>query len=215
MQPSKDAARIRVVLADDHDLVRSGIAALLRDLDFVELEGEAGDGEELVRVAEALSPDVVLTDIDMPRMDGLAAIRHLQKSRPKIRCLVVSMSESAHVIRQATAAGAAGYILKTASAHELGTAIRAVMERGNYFSAQIAARLLAPAEPLPHDALTERQIEILKLLAEGLSAKEIAYRLSLSSKTIDAHRTRIMERLEINDMPGLTRYAVRHRMIDS
>jgi DNA-binding NarL/FixJ family response regulator len=205
--------RIRVILADDHELMRSGLASLLRELDFVDVVGEAGDGAEMVRLAEALEPDIVLADVDMPRLDGISAIGQLRQSRPQIRCVVISMSENAHVVRRASAAGAVGYLSKTASAEQLGIALRTVVDRGSYFSPQITARLLAPAEPLPLDVLTERQLEILKMLAQGSAPKEIAFRLNLSAKTVDVHRARIMERLQVADLPALTRYAVRHRLI--
>ena len=215
MQPNQHTTPVRVVIADDHELVRSGIQALLSMVEGVEVVGEARDGLELIEITEALNPDIVLTDISMPRMDGIGAITHLHASRPKVHLVVLSMYDSGDLIKRAVASGACGYLLKDTPPAELRHAIRRVMDYGDYFSPAISSRLLAASEPGPHDQLTDRQVEILTLLAQGLSSKEIAYQLDLSPKTVDVHRARIMERLHISDLPGLTRYAIRSGLINA
>ncbi|HET8747645.1 MAG TPA: response regulator transcription factor [Ramlibacter sp.] len=202
-------APVHLIVADDHTLTRAGLVLLLEQIENVEVVGEAANGEDLVRQAEALEPDLVFTDIGMPRLDGLDAIRRLAVTRPGVRCVVVSMHETAAMVRRAAQAGAAGYVLKNASARELEVAIREVLRRGAYFSPAVATLLLAPSEPGPGDLLTERQVEILRLVAHGRSSKEIANVLQLSPKTVDVHRSRIMDRLEARDVASLTRYAIR------
>lgn len=207
------AATIRVVLADDHDLVRSGIKALLGMVEGVDVVAEAHDGRELVRLVESLAPDVVMTDISMPGMDGIAAIAEIHARMPEVRVLVLSMYDTVDFVKRAVANGACGYLMKDAPPFELEQSIRSVMATGTYFSPVIAQRLLQPSEPSASDELTERQLEILKLIAQGKASKEIAFDLGLSSKTVDVHRARIMERLKLNDIASLTRYAVRKGLV--
>ncbi len=204
---------IRVVLADDHDLVRSGIKALLGMIDGVEVIAEARDGRELVTLVESLQPDVVMTDISMPGMDGIAAIAEIHSHWPQVRLLVLSMYDTVDFVKRAVSNGACGYLMKDAPPFELEQALRSVMATGSYFSPTIAQRLLQPSEPTADDELTERQVEILRLIAQGKASKEIAYDLGLSPKTVDVHRARIMERLQINDIASLTLYAVRKGLI--
>jgi len=204
---------VRVVLADDHDLVRSGIKALLSMIKDVEVIAEARNGQELITLAEELMPEVVMTDISMPGMDGIAAIAHLNKSRPQVKLLVLSMYDTVDFVKRAVASGACGYLMKDAPPFELEQAIRSVMATGTYFSPVIAQRLLQPSEPTVSDELTERQIEILRLIAQGRASKEIAFELGLSPKTVDVHRARIMERLHLSDIASLTLYAVRKGLI--
>jgi len=204
---------IRVVLADDHDLVRSGIKALLGMVSDVQVIAEARNGTELVTLVESLLPDVVMTDIAMPGMDGIAAIEEIHRRHPDVLLLVLSMYDSVDVVKRAVAAGAAGYVMKDAPAHELGQSVRSAMATGSYFSPAIAQRLLQPSDGGGNDDLTTRQIEILKLIAMGKASKEIAFELGLSPKTVDVHRARIMERLRLNDIASLTRYAVRKGLV--
>ena len=203
----------RVVLADDHDLVRSGIKALLGMVTDVQVVAEARNGAELVTLVDALMPDVVMTDIAMPGMDGIAAIAEIHRRHPDVLLLVLSMYDSVDVVKRAVAAGASGYVMKDAPAFELGQSVRSVMATGTYFSPAIAQRLLQPAEASATDDLTQRQIEILKFIAMGKASKEIAFELGLSPKTVDVHRGRIMERLRLNDIASLTRYAVRKGLV--
>ncbi|HSH88909.1 MAG TPA: response regulator transcription factor [Ramlibacter sp.] len=208
--PSKTT---RIVLADDHDLVRSGIKALLSMIDGVEVIAEARDGRELITLVESLDPDVVMTDISMPGMDGITAISEIHAKHPQVRLLVLSMYDTVDFVKRAVANGACGYLMKDAPPFELEQAVKSVMATGSYFSPSIAQRLLQPSEPTIDDELTNRQIEILKLIAQGRASKEIAYELGLSPKTVDVHRARIMERLHLNDIASLTLYAVRKGLI--
>jgi DNA-binding NarL/FixJ family response regulator len=203
----------RIVLADDHDLVRSGIKALLSMVEGVEVIAEARDGRELITLVESLNPDVVMTDISMPGMDGIAAISEIHARHPQVRLLVLSMYDTVDFVKRAVASGACGYLMKDAPPFELEQAVRSVMATGSYFSPAIAQRLLQPSEPTVDDELTHRQVEILKLIAQGRASKEIAYELGLSPKTVDVHRARIMERLHLNDIASLTLYAVRKGLV--
>lgn len=212
MKPAA-AKHIRVVLADDHDLVRSGIKALLSMVDGVEVIAEAKDGRELITLVDGLLPDVVMTDISMPGMDGLTAISQIHVKHPKVRLLVLSMYDTVDFVKRAVASGACGYLMKNAPRFELEQALHSVMATGSYFSSSIARLLLQPSEPTIDDELTYRQIEILKLIAQGRASKEIAHELGLSSKTVDVHRARIMARLNLNDIPSLTLYAVRKGLV--
>jgi DNA-binding NarL/FixJ family response regulator len=213
MKNSAGTQPIRVVLADDHDLVRSGIKALLSMVEGVEVIAEAHDGSELVGLVESLMPDVVMTDISMPGMDGITAISEIHSKHPEVRLLVLSMYDTVDFVKRAVANGACGYLMKDAPPFELEQALRSVMATGSYFSPAIAQRLLQPSEPTVDDELTHRQVEILKLIAQGKASKEIAYELGLSPKTVDVHRARIMERLRLNDIASLTLYAVRKGLI--
>jgi DNA-binding NarL/FixJ family response regulator len=213
MKNSNASQPIRVVLADDHDLVRSGIKALLSMLENVDVIAEARNGEELVTLVEDLKPDVVMTDISMPGMDGITAISQIHAKHPQVRLLVLSMYDTVDFVKRAVANGACGYLMKDAPPFELEQALRSVMATGSYFSPAIAQRLLQPSEPTVDDELTHRQVEILKLIAQGKASKEIAYELGLSPKTVDVHRARIMERLRLNDIASLTLYAVRKGLI--
>jgi DNA-binding NarL/FixJ family response regulator len=204
---------IRVVLADDHDLVRSGIKALLSMVEGVQVIAEARDGKELIGLVEALNPDIVMTDISMPGMDGITAIAEIHSKHPEVRLLVLSMYDTVDFVKRAVANGACGYLMKDAPPMELEQAVRSVMASGSYFSPAIAQRLLQPSEPTVDDELTHRQVEILRLIAQGRASKEIAYELGLSPKTVDVHRARIMERLRLNDIASLTRYAVRKGLV--
>lgn len=207
-------APIRVVLADDHDLVRAAVVALLEAMDGVTVAGEARNGRELLALLRSVSADVILTDITMPEMDGLAAIRELCAKHPEAKVLVVSMHDAVDIVRRAVSLGAAGYVVKSAAPSELEQAIRSVAASGSYFSPAITERLLEPPGPQEADDLTPRQKEVITLIAQGKSSKEIARELGLSPKTVDVHRARIMERLRVNDVAGLTRYAMSKRLVD-
>jgi DNA-binding NarL/FixJ family response regulator len=212
-QNTNTAGRIQVILADDHDLVRSGIKALLSTVDGVEVIAEARNGNELLQLLETIKPDVVMTDISMPGMDGITAIAEIHSRYPAVRVVVLSMYDTVDFVKRAVANGACGYLMKDAPPFELEQALRSVMATGSYFSAAVAQRLLQPSEPTVDDELTVRQVEILTLIAQGKSAKEIAFELGLSPKTVDVHRARIMERLRLNDIASLTRYAVRKGLV--
>lgn len=204
---------IKVVLADDHDLVRTGIKAVLLAIPGVEVVGEARDGDELLALLERVRPDVVVTDISMPGIDGISAIARIHERHPALPVLMLSMYETPDFIRRAVAAGARGYVPKGASAQELEQALRAIVSAGSYFSRAVTQQLLKPTESPPTELLTDRQLEILRMMARGKSSKEIGFELGLSSKTVDAHRARIMERLGIGDLANLTLYAVRKGLV--
>lgn len=211
MQPTAQPA-IRLVLADDHDLVRTGMKALLSLIDGVEVVAEARSGAELVSLVESLLPDLVMTDIVMPGLDGLTAIAQIHLRHPEVRLVVLSTHGTADFVRRAVANGACGYLLKETPLPELEQAVRSVMVNGSYFSPALARLLAQPAEPVA-EALTDRQLEILRMIAQGLSAKEIGYALGISSKTVDVHRSRIMDRLQLGDIASLTLHAVRMGLI--
>lgn len=212
MQPLPST--IHVVVADDHPLVRSGIRSLLKAIPEVRVFAEVGDGAELLDVLGTISPDIVITDISMPGLDGLAAIARIHARHPEVKVIVLSMHDSADMVKRAVAAGAAAYLRKDASEFELASAIHSVMKTGSYISAAVAKLLMEPSEPAVEEVLTDRQVEILKQLAQGKTSKEIAFNLGLSSKTVDVHRVRIMERLGVRDLASLVVYAVRKGLIE-
>lgn len=206
--------RARVIVADDHHVVRAAISALLSRIAGVEVVGEAADGAELIEQVDRLQPDVVLTDISMPGMNGIEATACLRARHPQVRVLILSMSEQPHVVKRAVASGAHGYLMKGASTIELERAVHGVMAHGEYHSPRIRELLDEYTRSALHETLTARQLEVLTRLARGEAAKEIAFALGLSSKTVDAHRARVMEKLQVSDAASLTLYAVRHGLLD-
>lgn len=204
---------IRVVLADDHELVRSGIRALLDEMAGVQVVGEASDGQELMSVLARAPAEVLLLDVAMPRMDGISALAAVRVAHPALRVMLLSMQQSGEVAKRALAMGAAGYLLKDAAPAELELALERVAGGGLYLSGGIARCLAAPGTLIPEDQLTPRQIEVLTCIASGMSAREIGSRLGLSARTVDAHRSHIMDRLGVSDIAALTRYAMRHRLV--
>jgi two-component system, NarL family, nitrate/nitrite response regulator NarL len=193
--------------------VRAGLRALLSGLKDVRVIAEVRDGQELLELLESVHPDVVITDITMPRIDGITALRRIRERHPDLRVIMVSMVDDPEAIKRAVASGANGYVRKDSPDFELEMALRTVMSTGSYFGTGVTERLLVPSEPAVEDLLTKRQIEILTLLASGKSSKEIGFDLGLSSKTVDVHRTRIMERVGLNDLASLTLYAVRKGLV--
>jgi two-component system, NarL family, nitrate/nitrite response regulator NarL len=204
---------VHVVLADDHDLVRSGIAALLDTIEGVRVVAEARNGEELLAILKTVRPDLVITDISMPGMDGITAARRITEEHPGLKVIVLSMHDSVEAVKRAVASGACGYLRKDAPQYELELAVRSVVSNGTYFGNGVAQMLLQPSEAPVDEILTGRQLEVLTLLAQGKSAKEIAFELGLSSKTVDVHRAKLMERLQLSDLASLTRYAVRKGLV--
>ena len=207
---------IRILLADDHTLVRAGIRSLLESLPDVEIVGESEDGREAVELVEKHSPDIAVLDIGMPGLNGIEAARRISATSTRTRIVMLSMHTEPTYVRQALEAGASGYLLKSAAASELPLAIRSVMRGETYLTPRISQEVvrgyLRPEEgsaPTPLAGLTGRQREILQLVAEGQSTKEIAHRLNVSIKTVETHRQRLMDRLDIHDVPGLVRFAIR------
>jgi DNA-binding NarL/FixJ family response regulator len=213
---------MRVLLADDHTLVRSGMRLILEEMRDMSVVGEAADGEEAIRLAEQVRPDVVLMDLSMPLVGGLEATRRLKRQLPDTRVLVLSMHADEAYVEQALSAGAAGYLLKGADRSELEHALNVVGAGQTYLSPAISRRVvdaLARASDAARagsmlDVLTPRQQEVLKLVAQGWSTKKIAAQLGLSVKTVEAHRSSIMDRLNIRDLAGVVRFAVRARLVD-
>jgi two-component system response regulator NreC len=211
--------KIRVLLADDHAVLRAGLRALLNAEPDIEVIGEAADGQEAVALAERLKPDVVVMDITMPRMDGLRATRQITANHPEIRVLVLTMHAEEQYLLQVLEAGGSGYVVKNSADRDLLEAIR-VVHRGEAFLYPSATRMLLEAYrrgERPGDGreqvLTEREEEVLRLTAEGYSNTEIAQRIYLSPKTVDTYRQRIMEKLGLHHRAELVRYALEHGLL--
>ncbi|HZW39932.1 MAG: response regulator [Syntrophothermus sp.] len=219
---------ITVVLADDHTLVRAGIKSLLQSIPGFSVIGESDNGRDAIKLVESLHPDIVLLDIAMSELNGLEAAARINKESLSSKVIILSMHASEEYVLQALRAGASGYLLKESAPTELEIALRAVARGETYLSPTISKHVVddylrrvssgnssteKTIEPFPHEQLTPRQREILQLIAEGNSTKEIAAKLNLSVKTIETHRMQIMERLGIRDVAGLVRYAIRAGII--
>ena len=209
----------RIVLADDHALVRAGLCKLLESMPAFEVVGQADDGRTALALAEQLQPDLVLMDLSMSGLTRLEATARLRKAWPTMRVVILSMHQNEEYVRQALHNGAVAYILKDAAPQELEQALQAVLRGDTYLSPAIAKRFSATRTALqasPHTAqLTPRQVEVLRLVAQGLSSKEIARNLDVSVKTVDTHRTSLMRQLDIHEVAGLVRYAIRTGLIPS
>lgn len=219
---------IRIVIADDHTLVRGGMRALLEELSGVEVVGEASDGREALRLVEEHQPDLVLMDIAMRGLNGLEATSRITKDFPGVRVIILSMHVNEEYVLQALRAGASGYLVKDSAISELELAIKAVTRGETYLSPPVSKHVISeyvrrvgsPLEPdeirnlPPLDRLTLRQREILQLIAEGRTTQEIAQDLQISVKTVETHRTQLMERLDIHDVAGLVRFAIRSGLVD-
>jgi DNA-binding NarL/FixJ family response regulator len=199
--------KIRVVLIEDHTIVRQGIAALLSTAPDVEVVGEAGDGRAGLETVERLRPDVVLCDLALPGLGGLEVMRQLGERPDPPACLVLSMYHDSVWVQRAIDAGARGYVLKGSAVKDLVLAIRIVASGGQYLSP--GAKRAAETEEL-----SPREREVLTLLAEGHTSKEIGSILGISPRTAEHHRARVMDKLQIHDIPGLTRYAIRVGLVD-
>jgi DNA-binding NarL/FixJ family response regulator len=207
---------IRVLLADDHKLVRAGFRAMLTHLGNVEIIGETGDGREALEMIREHRPDVALLDITMPSLTGIEVATRIANELQSVRIIILSMHTSDDCIARAIRAGVSGYLLKNADPVELELALRAAVNHEMYLSPSVSkqlvedyARRLGPDE----EPLTARQREILRLIAESKSTKEIAAALDLSVKTVETHRKELMDRLGIHDVPGLVRYAIRAGLV--
>ena len=210
--------KTRVILADDHTLMRAGLRALLDGMAGCEVVAEAGDGDEALELLRQHQPDVALMDIDMKRMSGLDALVRAKREFPNVRVVMLSMHAEKQYVMQALRDGASGYLLKDAATIELELALNVVMRGDTYLSPgvskQVAEGFVRQAEITdPVASLTPRQREILTLVAEGHNTKDIAFRLGLSAKTVEAHRTQLMERLDIHDIAGLVRFSIRTGLI--
>ncbi len=207
--------KVRILVADDHTLLRAGLIKLLESMPMIEVVGQACDGPEVLAVADNCRPDVVLLDIAMPKLSGLEVCPALVKAQPGIKVLMLSMHQEQQYVRKALQTGAAGYLLKDSAPDELGAAIHAVTQGQTYLSPPLEKAMLGSlvqglsGTESDKGEITPRQREVLKLVAEGLSTKEIARVMGLSIKTIDSHRTNLMNQLNIHDLAGLVRYAIR------
>jgi DNA-binding NarL/FixJ family response regulator len=216
-QPAKP---IHVILADDHTLVRAGIRALLEKLPGVEVVGEAGDGREVLNLVKAQRPDVVLMDIAMPGLNGLEAAERMARDFPDVRIIMLSMHNNEEYVLRSIKAGASGYLLKKAATAELETALHRVVDGEIYLSQEISMQLHTqfPLRGIadrkgPFEQLTGRQREILQLIAEGRNTKQIGETLKVSPKTVEYHRMKLMNCLNVHDIPGLVRFALRVGLI--
>lgn len=209
-----------IVLADDHTVVRQGIRKLLETRDDFTIVGEASDGEEAVQLVIEKQPDIAIMDIWMPRLSGIDATRRIGKRGIDTKVLVLSMHESRAYVEEVLRAGAAGYIVKNAAADDLLDAIDAVCSGVSYLSPvitqQVVDAIARPADVSPSGlgVLTDREREVLQLIAEGLSSKEIASMLGVSLKTVDSHRSNLMEKLDIHKVSGLVRFAIRTGLVE-
>lgn len=213
-------SRMRILLADDHTLVRAGLRALVESIDGAEVVGESGEGREALEMIGTLRPDVALLDIGMPGMNGLEVARRATEASPRTRVIILSMHAEDTYVRQALRVGVAGYLLKGAAVSELPLALQSVMRGETYLTPRVSQAVVSgmlrdgPSETDPLLGLTDRQREILQLIAEGKSTKEIAGILDVSVKTVETHRARLMERLGIKDVPGLVRFALKAGLIE-
>lgn len=212
---------IRVLVADDHPIVREGIVSLLRGEQDLDVVGEAGDGKETVELVERLRPDVLILDVSMPRLNGITAAWQIGRTTSEVRIIILTVHADQAYVTQALAAGVRGYVLKQAVTAELAKAIRMVQSGEIFLSPEISSSLTSetvgkPAvreSDAPVDELTLREVEVLQLIAEGCSNKEIAQLLAVSVKTIETHRSRLMAKLNIHETAGLVRYAIRKRIV--
>jgi DNA-binding NarL/FixJ family response regulator len=211
---------IRILLADDHNLVRSGLKSLLQGMAGVEVVAEAKNGREAVDLVGTTNPDVVLMDIGMKGLNGIEAAAIIARERPSVRIIILSMHDTQDFVSQALKAGAAGYVLKDAAPLELEFALQAVTRGETYLSPKVSHQVVQsyvrPADAEPGlEVLSPRQREILKAIVSGRTTKQIAYDLGLSIKTIETHRAQIMDRLDIHDVVGLVRFSIRIGLISA
>ena len=212
---------IKVIIADDHHLVRQGIRALLENEDGFDVIGEAKDGREALELAENLQPDVLVMDINMPRLDGIEAAQRIQGMHIKTQVIILSMYSDESLIRKAYRSGAKGYLLKRSVTEDLLQAVVAASKLEIYISSDIAEMMdvdlikyIHDTKDLdPFDTLTPREKDIFKLVAEGMTNNEIAFELGISAKTVEKHRASLMEKMRIDDLAGLVREAIRHGLI--
>lgn len=209
---------VRVAIADDHHLVRAGVASLLSSIDDVVVCGEASDGEQVCRLVVQENPDILFLDLSMPGMSGLDALAYLNNQKIQTKVIILSMHDSPEHVHRVLRLGAVGYMLKDVLPDELERAIRAVMRGDRWLSTGISKTVIdgflgRPQQHIPTSALSDRQAQVLKMIADGRSTKQIGIDLNLSVKTIETYRAQIMTKLDIHDVAGLVRYAVRQGII--
>jgi len=214
--------KIKVIITDDHQMVAEGIKSLIEMDAAMEVMQIAQNGRELLHLLEFLTPDIVLMDIDMPVMNGMEAMQQIRKNYPELKVIIISMHEEKGLVKKLTDSGARGFLFKNSEKDELIWAIKKVYQGSNYFTSKLTLDLISQHKsPFQNDSLdtkkallTEREIEILKLIAEGLSNKEIGEKLYISHRTVDTHRTNLMKKLEVNNIAGLIRYAIKKGFIN-
>jgi DNA-binding NarL/FixJ family response regulator len=210
----------RILVADDHEIVRRGIRSLIENHPGWEVCGEAVDGREAVEKVRELRPDMVLVDVSMPNLNGLDAARQILDIAPQTRVLILTMHESEQIVREVLEVGARGFLLKSDAARDLVSAIQALQRRTTFFTSSVAEMVLngfldrrGETQKVPKDRLTPREREVVQLLAEGKSSKEVAGVLNLSVKTAETHRTNVMRKLDLHSVADLVRYAVRNNLV--
>lgn len=213
----------RILLVDDHQLIIDGLKGFFVEHEKYKVVGEANNGAEAIKLSDVLSPDVILMDIEMPEITGIQACEEIKRTKPEIKVIIVSMHQEKELIKKLVERGADGYLLKNSSKEEVLKAIDSVVEGQPYFSQDVTLSLLN--KPNGHspsvlsdsseiEALTEREIEILKLVAEGMTNKEIGDELFISHRTVDTHRTNLMKKLEVNNVAGLIRFAMKNGLVE-
>jgi DNA-binding NarL/FixJ family response regulator len=204
---------IRVLIADDHSIVRDGLKRILAATPDLQVAGEAASGDDALAAVKAHDYDVVMLDMSMPGLSGIDLIKRLKLERPKLRILVLSMHGESQYAARALKAGAAGYLNKDSAAEALLSALRKIAAGGVHIADAVAASLLQSADKPPHEALSDREFEVMRLLVEGLGPTEIGERLHLSVKTVSTHKTRILDKLGLGSTAELVRYAMEHRLV--
>jgi DNA-binding NarL/FixJ family response regulator len=211
---------LRILIADDHEVARQGIRALLESHPGWEICAEAKDGREAVELATNSKPDIVLLDIGMPNLNGLDAARQILAMSPAIRILILTMHDAEQVVREVLAAGARGFVLKSDAARDLVAAVEALQHRRTFFTTRVTQMVLngylhqeKENQPLAKAVLTPREREVIQLLAEGKTSKEVAAALKLSVKTAETHRTNLMRKLDLHSVADLTLYAIRNGIV--
>src|SRR3954453_1952926 len=213
------SAMVRILLVDDHAMLRDGVRMVLEAHPGFEVVGTADNGVEAVELAHSLRPDIAVLDVAMPELNGLDATREIRACCPDTEIVILSMHEGEDYLREALRAGAAGYVLKRAAAKELVGAIQAVQRGESYLDPALTRTLISDyvkkvdRTDLPADALTERELEVLRLVAEGLTNRQIALKLNISIKTVQSHRANLMDKLDLHDRTELVRYAIRRGLI--
>ena len=217
---SAGRGKYRILLVEDHTLLREGLRSLLVADPQFEVVGEAGDGLEAIAQTRRLQPDLVIMDLSMPKMTGLEALREITRQHPKIKAIALTMHDTEEHVRDALRAGAAGYVLKTASHGELLSAVRAVLAGQRYISPRMTRpdidgylEQARPPEVTAWDTLTTREREVLKLIAEGYKSREIADQLCISQSTVEKHRGNLMRKLDLHSVSGVTAYAAKRGLI--
>jgi DNA-binding NarL/FixJ family response regulator len=223
-QRRPNMSALKLLLADDHEIVRQGLRSMLERQRDCEVVGEAADGRQAVTMTKELNPDIVVLDIAMPTLNGLEAARQILKMRPQTKVLILTMHESDSIIREVLDAGARGYILKTDAGRDLVAAVESLRRNKSFFTSRVSQMILdgflkGDARPQDHGfgaiRLTPRQREIVQLLAEGKSSKEVAVALNLSVKTAETHRANIMRKLDCHSVSEVVRYAIRNGIIEA